>query len=317
MRLGFAVKVLGKEGVKSHDARRFQSNPHLRESIQYAHGVFDYLADVGISMYRFSSDFAPYLTHPDMPQFHNQLIECRAELENLGERAREMNLRLSFHPSQYIILNAPSEKLVETSLRDFAAQAEMLDIMGLGSEAVIVTHVGGVYGDPDASIQRFIVNHKKLGEPSRRRLVLENDDKSYGVRDVVRINEATGIRLIFDHQHHNCCNPDGTTPEAACCACLKTWPDDCRPKIHFSSPRQQDRVVMRVDKATGKKKAFECAALPTQHADTIDAEVFIPFAREVIRDCREFDVMVEAKSKDLAVFQLKQELEKAGGFKIE
>ena len=317
MRIGFAVKVLGKDDVKSHDARRHASNPHLRESIRYAHGVFDYLGEVGISMYRFSSDFAPYLTHPDMPQFHNQLVECKTELEELGARAREMNLRLSFHPSQYIILNAPNEKLVETSIRDFAAQADILDIMGMNNEAVIVTHVGGVYGDPDGSIQRFIENHKKLGEPARRRLVLENDDKSYGVRDTLRINAATGIRLIFDHQHHNCYNPDGTTPEAACCASLQTWPDDCRPKIHFSSPRRENRTVMRVDKATGKKKAFECAPLPTQHADYIDAETFIPFAREVTRDCREFDVMVEAKSKDLAVFKLKEDLAKAGGFDVE
>ena len=317
MRIGFAVKVLGKEGVKSHDARRFGSNPHLRESILYAHGVFDYLAEAGISMYRFSSDFAPYLTHPDMPQFHDQLVECRAELEALGARARKMNLRLSFHPSQYIILNAPSEKLVETSIRDFAAQAEMLDIMGQNDEAVIVTHVGGVYGDADAAIQRFIDNHQLLGEPARRRLVLENDDKSYGVRDVSKIHEATGIRLIFDHQHHTCYNPDGSSYFDACCACLKSWPDGCRPKIHFSSPRQENRVVMRMDKETGKKKAFECAALPTQHADYIEGDVFIPFAREVIDNCREFDVMCEAKSKDLAVLKLKEELREAGGFNIE
>ena len=74
---------------------------------------------------------------------------------------------------------------------------------------------------------------------------------------------------------------------------------------------------MRMDKETGKKKAFECAALPTQHADYIDAEVFVPFARQVIDECREFDVMVEAKSKDLAVFQLKEDLRKAGGFTVE
>ena len=72
--------------------------------------TFSITGQVGISMYRFSSDFAPYLTHPDMPQFHNQLVECRSELEELGTRAREMNLRLSFHPSQYIILNAAQRK---------------------------------------------------------------------------------------------------------------------------------------------------------------------------------------------------------------
>jgi UV DNA damage endonuclease len=171
MRLGFAVKVLGKEGLKSHDARRHANLPHLRNSIEFAHGIFDYLAEARISMYRFSSDFAPYLTHPDMPQFHNQLVESKSELEALGNRANEMNLRISFHPSQYIILNTPADKLLQTSLRDFAAQAEMLDIMNQGPEAVIVTHVGGVYGDKEESMKRFAENHKQLSESAKKRLV--------------------------------------------------------------------------------------------------------------------------------------------------
>src|SRR4028119_1341239 len=103
MRLGFVVKVLGREGLKSNDSRRWQNSPHLRVSIEYVNVIFDYLGETGISMYRISSDFAPYLTHPDLPQFHNQLEEARPELEALGKRARDMKLRLSFHPSQYIL----------------------------------------------------------------------------------------------------------------------------------------------------------------------------------------------------------------------
>ena len=316
MRLGFAVKVLGKENVKSHDARRFASQPHLKNSIEFAHGVFDYLAEARISMYRFSSDFAPYLTHPDMPQFHGQLEESKAELEALGKRARDMNLRLSFHPSQYILLNSPSEKLTQTSIRDFMAQATMLDIMEQPAEAVIVTHVGGVYGEREAAMARFIANFKTLPEPAARRLVLENDDVSWSAADVLKIHEATGIRCIFDHQHHNCINPDGWSPEIACAAILKTWPDNCRPKIHFSSPRLEDREILRRDKETGKKVAHKAPALASQHADYIDAQTFIPWAREV-RKTREFDVMCEAKAKDLAVLKLRGELEAAGDFLVE
>ena len=316
MRLGFAVKILGREGLKSHDARRHANNPHLKNSIEFAHATFDYLAEVKISMYRFSSDFAPYLTHPDMPQFHHQIEESRGELEALGKRAREMNLRLSFHPSQYIILNSPSDKLTETSTRDFLAQAEMLDAMEQPAEAVIVTHVGGVYGDKEASMARFVEHFHALPEPAKRRLVLENDDKSYTCADVLKIHEQTGIRCIFDHQHHNCINSEGWSPEAACAAILATWPDDCRPKIHFSSPRIEDREIKRLDKETGKKVAFKATALATQHADFIDADTFIPFARET-QKTREFDVMCEAKSKDLAVLRLREALEEAGGFVME
>jgi UV DNA damage endonuclease len=309
MRLGFAVKVLGREGLKSNDARRWQNSPHLRVSIEYVNAIFDYLEETGISMYRISSDFAPYLTHPDLPQFHNQLEEAHDELVALGKRAKALNLRLSFHPSQYIVLNSPNPKLTETSTRDFLAQANMLDIMEQGPEAVVVTHVGGVYGEREAAMQRFVEHFKQLPEPARRRLVLENDDVSWGVGDVLKIHEATGIRCIFDHQHHGCINPDGRDAVEACCDILKTWPENCRPKIHFSSPRQEPRLISRRDKNSGKRVQSEAAPLASQHADMIDSSVFVPFVNEVTKHCGlAFDVMCEAKAKDLAVLQLKQEL---------
>lgn len=314
MRLGFAVKVLGKKGLKSNDSRRWQNAPHLRVSIEYVNAIFDYLAATKISMYRISSDFAPYLTHPDLPQFHHQIEEAKEELIALGQRAREMNLRLSFHPSQYIVLNSPNEKLATNSIKDFNAQALMLDIMEQPAEAVVVTHVGGVYGEREAAMQRFIERHRTLPEPAKRRLVLENDDVSWGVADVLKIHEATGIRCIFDHQHHGCINPDGRDAVEACAAMLRTWPADTVPKIHFSSPRAENRLIARRDKATGKRVQSEAAPLASQHADYIDASVFVPFARAVAcamgraENDVSFDVMCEAKAKDLAVLQLRQEL---------
>lgn len=312
MRLGFAVKVLGKAGLKSNDSRRWQNNPHLRVSIEYLHAIFDYLDEPKISMYRISSDFAPYVTHPDLPQFHRQIEECENDLKALGKRANEMNLRLSFHPSQYIVLNSPNPKLTETSSRDFLAQATMLDVMEQGDEAVVVTHVGGVYGEREAARERFIQNYKALPEPARRRLVLENDDVSWGVDDVLRIHEATGIRCIFDHQHHNCIHPDGLDAVEACCAMLSTWPGGVRPKIHFSSPRVARRIVERKDRATGKKIQAEVAPLASQHDDYVEVSTFLPFARAVTKHVKQkqqpFDVMIEAKAKDLALIKLREEL---------
>ena len=313
MRLGFAVKVLGREGLKSNDARRWQNAPHLRVSIEYVNAIFAYLAETGISMYRISSDFAPYLTHPDLPQFHNQIEEAKDDLIALGQRARAMNLRLSFHPSQYIVLNSPQEKLFHGAQLDFNAQARMLDMMEQPREAVVVTHVGGVYGERDEARQRFIKNYGRLPEPARRRLVLENDDVSWGVDDVLRIHEATGIRCIFDHQHHGCINPDGRPAPDACAAMLRTWPEGVMPKIHFSSPRQELRLIERKDKVTGKRVQSKAAPLASQHADYIDASVFVSFARDVAAAMSSatipFDVMCEAKAKDLAVLRLREELQ--------
>ena len=78
-----------------------------------------------------SSDLAPYATHPGLPQFHHQVTECEAELAEAGALARRLRLRLSFHPSQHVVLNSPAEELVAKSAADLIVQAAILDGMGL------------------------------------------------------------------------------------------------------------------------------------------------------------------------------------------
>src|SRR3954463_13951797 len=141
-RLGFPVKLLGQAVLKSHAARRWKSKPHLRVSLENVDKIFDYLHRHEIHMYRMSSDLAPYVTHPAMPQFHGMIKGCKADLRAIGWRARQQDLRLSFHPSQYVVMNSPDQELVRKSVWDLSAQAEMLDLMELGPEAVVVIHVG-------------------------------------------------------------------------------------------------------------------------------------------------------------------------------
>ena len=107
MRLGFVVKPLARPELKSHDSRRWQNHPHLSVSLAYLRDVFTYLDAAHIGMYRMSSDLAPYATHPDMPQFHRQVEACAAELAEVGALAARLRLRLSFHPSQHVVLNSP------------------------------------------------------------------------------------------------------------------------------------------------------------------------------------------------------------------
>src|ERR1700759_5671836 len=125
-------------------------------------------------MYRMSSDLAPYATHPDMPQFHNMVKESAKALKRFGAAAQAANVRLSFHPSQYVVLNSPDEALIRKSVWDLESQAEMLDRMEAGPEAVLVIHVGGMYGARATGRERWVHTwHKVLSERARRRLVLE------------------------------------------------------------------------------------------------------------------------------------------------
>ena len=118
MRLGFAVKVMGGGGLPTQDTRRWQSGPHLRHSLEMLHAVLDHLAAHDIRMYRLSAGIAPYATHPDLPQFHGQVEECAGELAVFGARARELSIRLSTHPGQYIVLNSEDERVVGSAIRD-------------------------------------------------------------------------------------------------------------------------------------------------------------------------------------------------------
>ena len=327
LRLGFPVKVMGRPGLKSSDTRRHAADPHLKCSLDHLDGVLDYLIEHGIDMYRLASDIAPYVTHPDLPHFHGQVAESDAELAAFGAKARAHDIRLSFHPSQYVLLNAPDPDLTRRSIADLSAQAEMLDRMGLDDEAVMVTHVGGVYDGREASRARWIGGWEACPEHVRRRLVLEHDDLRFSAADVLWLHERTGVRLIFDHQHFWCLNPERLDLRDALERILATWGDRGRPKIHFSSPRTEMREVKREITAAQRKsgkttKAGEITAAPvkagarvktvllppvwTGHADFANPFEFATFLR--LAEGLEFDVMLEGKSKDISLIRLRADL---------
>jgi UV DNA damage endonuclease len=295
-----------REDLKSHDARRSTANPHLKVSLEHVDAILDHLVKHRISMYRMSSDLAPYATHPDMPQFHDMVHESASELQALGAKSRGLDIRLSFHPSQFVVLNSPDPELVRKSTWDLVSQAEMLDLMELGPEAVMVIHVGGTYGDVPASRARWVETWATLPEPVRRRLVLEHDDLRFSAADALWIHEHTGVRLIFDHQHFWCLNPERADLAETVGRFMATWPEGQQPKIHFSSPRTEMREKIVVDKATKKKSIRLVPPVTTGHADYCHPFEFATFMRLV--ENLDFDVMLEAKAKDLALLRLRSDL---------
>lgn len=286
MELGFAVKILGPDGrgMKTHDARRPQNAPNLGVSLHYCTEALDWLERCGIRMWRLSSDLAPFATHPERPQFHDQTTRYAAELQMFGEEIRARGIRTSLHPSQYILLSSPSDEVTARSVADLIIQAELLDGMGAGPEAVIILHVGGKYDDPDAAAARVVARIGELPEAVRRRLVLENDDRVWSAPEALAVCQAAGVPMVFDFHHHRCLNPEGIDARVMCAQALATWPDGVRPKVHLS---------------TGRDRADDRA-----HAEGIADRDWIECA-EVLEaigiDC---DVMIEAKAKEHAVLDL-------------
>ncbi len=309
-RVGFAVKLLGGGGLPSHDTRRWQSGPHLRVSLQYLDRIFDYLEETGIRMYRMASSLAPYASHPDMPQFRRQVDECLRELDRLGARARQADLRLSMHPGQFTVLNSTNEGVVRAAVEELEVHAEILDAMGLSSEAVIVIHVGGRPDGPQPAFDRFEAGFARLSERARERLVIENDDRSFSLGDALEVARRVEQPVVWDVLHHYCNDPDGIGDREALRLALETWPREVRPKIHFSSPRSalMERRVRR-----GRKMVRTLVPPPEgAHADLVDPIAYRNFLETAGPETRPFDIMLEAKGKDLALLRLRAQLERRG-----
>ena len=309
VRLGFAVKVLGDGGLPSHDTRRWQSNPHLRVSLGHLREIFGYLDAQDIRMYRMATALAPYASHPDLPQFHRQVEECAAELAAAGALAAELGVRLSTHPGQYTVLNSEDEGVRAAAVAELEVQAALFDAMNLPPEGVVVLHIGGAAGGRDAGADRFLAGFERLSERARRRLVIENDDRSYGVGEALAVARRVGVPVVFDLLHHHCHDPDGIPDREALGLPLATWPDEVKPKAHYSSPRldvgeRKRRVGRRVE----RKPALPDLRL---HADLVDPLAFELFLVHTAAELH-FDVMLEAKGKDLALLRLRHQLAQRG-----
>lgn len=260
-------------------------------------------------MYRMATGLAPYASHPDLPEFRGQPQECAEELARAGELARELGIRLSSHPGQYTVLNSENEHTRRLAIDELEVQAELMDGMGLGPESVIVLHVGGAAGGVPAALDRFEAGFESLSEAARARLVVENDDRSFGLQDVLELSGRIGRPVVWDALHHYCHDPAGIPPREALELALATWPEGATPKIHYSSPKTA--AVPRSRRAGRRVERSLSLPQPRAHADLVDPIAFEGFLLETARDL-DFDVMLEAKAKDLALIRLRDQLEARG-----
>ena len=106
------------------------------------------------------------------------------------------------HPDQFTLVNSPDPEIFKRSAAELAYHARVLDLLGLDLTARIQIHVGGVYGDKAASLDRFCRRFERLPAAVRRRLAVENDDRLYRVSDCLLISRRTGVPVIFDSFHH-------------------------------------------------------------------------------------------------------------------
>ncbi len=306
IRLGFVANALGlwdASPSKTMTYKRYTELPknermdRLKEvtalNLNHTKRILYYLAAHEIEVYRMSSSLVPLATHPYVKW--DFLKPFKKEWQELGELIRQFNIRASFHPNQFTLFTSDREHVTENAVEDMKYHYQMLEAMGIEKDSVINIHIGGTYGDKETTVERFHKNIKKLPAEIKDIMTLENDDKTYNVEETLAVCKKEDIPMVLDIHHHEA-NLTTEKIEEYIPDIFDTWKRrNMVPKVHISSPKTD--------------KAFR------SHSDFVD----LHFISEFVQVLRKFDVdvdfMIEAKSKDFAMFDLIEGLSSIRGVK--
>ena len=285
MKIGYACIPLG---VNYKTNRRFilknftvdKFLETTRSNLLDLNKILKYNLNNGIYLFRISSDIIPFGSHDIntidwIKTFKDELLEIEKFIKN-------NSIRVSMHPGQYTVLNSPDQQTVKKSIKDIEYHCAFLDSLNVDYSSKIILHVGGVYNNKGESLKRFKQNYKLLSSSSKKRLVIENDERSYNISDVLQLSDSIGIPVVFDNLHHQL-NPSlSTNLNEILHKVSKTWANvDGRIKLHYSDMAQNKKVGA--------------------HSDFVNSSNFIKFYNEVLSFSP--DIMLEVKDKDLSAIK--------------
>ncbi|KAJ5559120.1 hypothetical protein N7535_009015 [Penicillium sp. DV-2018c] len=242
----------------------------------------------GIKFMRLSSEMFPFASHKEYG--YNLAPFASEVLADAGRVIAELGHRVSVHPGQFTQLGSPRKEVIDNSFRDLEYHSEMLRLLKLppqqDRDAVMILHMGGVFGDKAATLDRFRENYAMLSQDIKNRLVLENDDVSWTVHDLLPVCEELNIPLVLDYHHHNILFDatqlrEGTEDIIALYDRIAaTWTrKNITQKMHYSEPTA-------------------AAITPRQRRKHSDRVATLPPCPPTM------DLMIEAKDKEQAVFEL-------------
>lgn len=286
MSIGYACLTVGvpNTDIKScmlknaDDKKLAQLIEHNLSSLR---NMIDYNKTNKINLFRISSDIIPFGSSPVNTLPWTQLF--KQELTEIGETVKKAGIRVSMHPGQYTVLNSPDSQVADRAVEDLNYHASFLDSLGVDYTHKIILHIGGVYGDKRAAIRRFADRYRSLSPSVRDRLVIENDDKSYHICDVLELGTALGIPVVYDNLHNklNCCDSSKDDLYWVTQSGLTWKQKDGKQKIHYS---QQNPV-----KNAGS------------HSESILIDDFLHFYQSLGQ--YKPDIMLEVKDKNISAIK--------------
>jgi UV damage endonuclease UvdE len=326
-RIGFACKYLDPQNNKEKEkqlntktttAKWLRDNPSEIESkifgivahnlkainylLQYVNTLPDHLKAV-----RISSDILPMYTHFDFKHIYtdstlSNLIET--SLENSGNYARSKNIRVSMHPGQWTVLASENPNIVNNSIAEFEYHTYLLRSMGYGrtfQDAKCNVHISGKLG-----YQGMLAAYKRLSPEARNLITIENEEITHGLDQCLLI--ANTIPVVLDVHHHyiNTGEYINITDDRVKRA-IDSW-RGVRPMMHLSQSREDilvDHCKMSMPILQSLLKLNYKKQKLRAHSDYMWNKGVNKWSHQFLEY---FDVMIEAKAKNLASIKYYEEL---------
>lgn len=267
-----------KLGVKRGEEKRTKL---FEENLNNFLEILKYNDSNDIHFYRMTSHLVPLLTYPN--SYDNILKKHKETLKEIGDFIKNKKMRVDMHPDQYLVLNSMNHSVVESTILSLNYYDSLMKLLDLKTN--IILHIGSSQEGKIKAMKRFEENFNKLNKSIKSKVAIENDDKVFNIRNTLTLAKKLNIPMVLDY-HHFLVNRNNEKIEDFIVEIFSTWKST--PKIHFSSPKSK------------KEKR--------SHHDYVDSDTFIDFI-EKIKFCGiDFDVMIEAKQKDEALFRLVREL---------
>lgn len=284
-------KTLEDEEVKLYKLKKL-----TEENLNNTRRILLYNKAHDIQVYRLTSKLVPLVTHQDVLEW-DYTSEFKDIYKNISDTIRENDMRISAHPDHFTIISSPRKDVIKTSIEDLVYHNNIMNSMGLNEKiGKLVLHVGGKYDSKEDTKNRFIDNFSMLPEGIKKRIIIENDDKIYDILDVLDICEQLKTPMVMDI-HHQWCNNRGENIMDYIERIFNTWNNEnLIPKIHISSPKSDKKI--------------------RAHADDIDFNFFNCFIEKIREFNRDFDIMIEAKNKNLALFNLMAHIKEHPKYKV-
>jgi UV DNA damage repair endonuclease len=256
-----------------------------------------------LRMVRLGSNQLPCATHGDWKYFwaRPDVVEyCEKHYGAVGETARALDVRLSMHPGQFVVLASDNPEIVERSVEEFEYHANLIRYMGYGKnwqDFKCNVHISGRQGP--AGIKAVL---PRLSTEARNTITIENDEMSWGLEASLELSKD--VALVLDIHHHWV--KTGEYIEAndeRIRNIIDSW-RGVRPAIHYSLCRedllQSHEATLQPDYQALLREGYKKQKLRA-HSDYCWNTACNDWA---LSHWEWADIMVEAKMKNLASGQL-------------